>query len=160
MKSLAVAAAVLLTTAVVSAQNDPYSGTWLLNLAKSGGDSRAQTLTIEIRGNEESYRSELVWENGRRQITTYVAKYDGKEYPSQTVIKENPAETGTLRDDTVILVKIDERRRERLWKQSGRVVRILRRVVSPDGASLTSQVVDVDEHGLETVTSTLVFDRQ
>lgn len=160
MKLLAAGVVMALATASLSAQNDPYTGTWLLNLARSGGESRTQTLTIEIEGNQESYRSELVWENGRRQITTYVAKYDGKEYPSQTVIKESPEERGTLRDDTVILEKIDERRRERVWKQSGRVVRILRRVVSSDGKTLTSQVVDVDEQGAEKVTSTLVFERR
>jgi hypothetical protein len=160
VKILAAGLAVAMTTGSVSAQTDPYTGTWLLNLARSGGDSRTQTLTIEIQGEQESYRSELVWPNGRRQVTTYVAKYDGKEYPSRTIIQEDADERGTPRDDTVILEKIDERTRERIWKQDGRIVRILRRVVSPDGRTLTSQVVDVDQHGVETVASTLVFDKQ
>ncbi len=60
----------------------------------------------------------------------------------------------------MILKKIDDRARERHWKQDGRVVRILRRVVSDDGRVLTSQVVDVDAAGHEKVMSTLVFDRQ
>src|SRR5262249_45971659 len=39
---------------------DPYTGIWKLNLAKSGGDARTQTLTIRADGAEETYRSELV----------------------------------------------------------------------------------------------------
>ena len=41
-----------------------------------------------------------------------------------------------------------------------RVPEILRRVVSADGRTMTSQVVDVDANGQETVGSTLVFDKQ
>jgi hypothetical protein len=149
-----------MTLAVLMSAADPYTGTWTLDLARSGGESRSQTLTIEVQGNQERYRSELVWTDGRRQVTTYVADYDGKEHPSQTVVQQSSSDPGTVREDTVVLVKIDERRRERLWKQSGRVVRILRREVSADGNTLTSQVVDVDERGEEKVTATLVFERR
>lgn len=160
MQTLTTATVVALAIAGFSAQDDLYTGTWILNLAKSGGESRTQTLTIEVTGEQESYRSELVWPNGRRQVTSYAAKYDGKEYPSQTVITERPGVPGSTRNDTVVLHKIDERTRERHWKQDGRLVRILRRVVSADGKTLTSQVVDVDERGKESVTSTLVFDKK
>ena len=97
--------------------------------------------------------------DGRRQVTDYAANYDGKEYPSQTVITDRDGHT-TRRDDRVILKKIDDATRERHWKQDGRIVRILRRVVSADGRVLTSQVVDVDAAGSERVTSTLVFDKR
>ncbi|MFN8061339.1 MAG: hypothetical protein U0Q12_19415 [Vicinamibacterales bacterium] len=141
---------------------DPYTGIWILNVAKSTGDSVSQTLTIDVRGDTETYRSELVSANGRRQVTTYSAAYDGKEYPSLTVVTE-PGAAGsavTRRDDTVRLAKVDDRTRERHWTQGGRVVRILRRVVSADGRTLTSQVVDVDDKGMEHTTSTLVFDKR
>jgi hypothetical protein len=144
----------------ISAQDDPYTGTWILDAARSGGESRSQTLTIEVRGDEESYRSELVWPDGRRQVTTYVAKYDGREYPSETVLEGGGQKEPVKRDDTVILRKVDGPGRERIWKQGGRIVRILRRSVSADGRTFTSQVVDVDERGNETVASTLVFDRR
>ena len=154
------AIAVALSTASISTQDDPYTGTWILDLARSGGESRTQILTIEVQGDQETYRSELVWADGRRQVTTYVARYDGREYPSVTLLEGGPEERSERRDDTVILRKLDERRRERLWKQGGRIVRILRRSVAPDGMTMSSQVVDVDERGKETVASTLVFDRR
>jgi len=140
-------------------EDDVYTGVWTLNLAKTGGEERTQTLTILVRGNQETYRSELVSADGRRQVTDYAANYDGKEYPSQTVITDRDGHT-TRRDDRVILKKIDDATRERHWKQDGRIVRILRRVVSADGRVLTSQVVDVDAAGSERVTSTLVFDKR
>ena len=140
-------------------QDDTYTGVWRLNLAKTGGEERTQTLTILVRENQETYRSELASSDGRRQVTDYTASYDGTEYPSQTVITEKDGRT-TKRDDRVTLKKIDDRTRERHWKQDGRIVRILRRVVSADGRVLTSQVVDVDAAGNEKVTSTLTFDKQ
>jgi hypothetical protein len=147
------------TADVEGRTNDAYTGVWRLNLAKTGGEERTQTLTILVRGNQETYRSELVSADGRRQVTDYTARYDGQEYRSQTVVTDKDA-GATKRDDRVILKKIDDRTRERHWKQDGRIVRILRRVVSADGRVLTSQVVDVDAAGHETVTSTLVFDKQ
>jgi hypothetical protein len=145
---------------LIGARSDPYDGTWVLDLSKSGGEARTQVLTLQVAGNRETYRSELVTADGRRQVTTYTAAYDGEEYPSQTVMTSSPGETGAPRDDTVILKKVDERTRERHWKQAGRLVRILRRVVSVDGLTLTSQVIDVAEDGRETLASTLIFDKR
>jgi hypothetical protein len=142
------------------AQSDPCDGTWVLNVAKSGGEPRTQILTIQIEGDREAYRSDLVWPDGRRQVTTYTAPYDGKEYPSQTVMTSSSGETSPPRHDTVVLRRVDERTRERHWNQDGRLVRILRRSVSPDGRTLTSQVIDVDEAGVEKLASTLIFDRR
>ncbi|HEY7699251.1 MAG TPA: hypothetical protein VIE88_12595 [Vicinamibacteria bacterium] len=159
----AVFAAVLAAAGLALAQSDPsdpYEGTWVLNVARSGGEPRTQILTIQIEGDRETYRSELVSAHGRQQVTTYTAAYDGREYPSQTVMTSSSGETGPPRHDTVILKKVDERTRERHWKQGGRLVRILRRVVSKDGRTLTSSVIDVDEGGRETLASTLIFDRR
>jgi len=137
---------------------DPYTGTWHLDLARSGGEPRTQTLSIQVHDNTETYRSEMVWPSGRRQITTYTAEYDGREYPSTTVIAEPDGKT-VQRDDVVVLKKLDAARRERYWHQGGRLVRILRREISPDGRTLTSQLVDVDEAGNESAGPKLVFER-
>jgi hypothetical protein len=153
-------AAFLAALGLARAQSDPYDGTWVLNLARSGGEARTQILTLRIEGDRETYRSELVSPDGRRQVTVYTAEYDGKEYPSETVMTSPSGKTDPPRHDTVILQKVDERTRERHWKQGGRLVRILRRVVSPDGRTLTSRVIDVDEAGRETRVSTLIFDKR
>jgi hypothetical protein len=157
---LLVAATLLMLIAQVQAASpeDPYAGRWTLNLARSGSDARSQVLTIHVSGNEETYRSELILADGKRQVTEYTAAYDGREYPSRTVITDANG-AATHRDDTVILRKVDPFTRERHWKQGGRVVRILRRIVSQDGRKLTSQVIDVDEQGRERQNGTLVFER-
>jgi hypothetical protein len=70
---------VVLVTPGFSAPDDPYTGIWMLNVARSGGEARTQRLTVEITGDQESQRPKLVWPNGRRQVTSYVAEYDEKE---------------------------------------------------------------------------------
>lgn len=147
---------VLLMSVRVTLAADVYTGTWTLDLAKSGGNSRSQVLTIRITGNVESYRSDLLIADGTRQVTHYTAAYDGKEHPSETVVT-SPKGIRTLRADTVILRKIDEFTRERIWMRDGRVIRRLERVVSGDGKVLTSRLIDVDEHGQEHPAGTLVF---
>lgn len=159
-KRILEASMALLMASLALAASDPYAGSWVLNLAKSGGETRAQVLTIQIEGDRETYRSEIIWPDGRRQVTNYTAPYDGEEYPSRTVMTSSSGEASPPRHDTVILKKVDERTRERHWKQGGRLVRILRRVVSPDGGTLTSRVIDVDETGHETLVSTLIFDKR
>jgi hypothetical protein len=156
MKGLFMATALIaVTVATAAAQADPYTGVWT---RRPAGEGSTQVLTIKVANNAEDYTSDMTAANGRRQLTHYAAKYDGKEYPSQTVVTESGK--STTRDDTVILKKVDERTRERHWKQGGRVVRILRRSVSADGKVLTSVVVDIDEQGREKVASTLVFDKK
>lgn len=141
------------------ARADAYTGTWTLSVAKSGGAQRTQVLTIDVVGDEETYQSDMRAANGRRQVTNYKAKYDGKEYPSVTVVTE-PDGKATREEHTVKLEKLDERTRTRTWTQKGQVT-ILRRVVSPDGRTLTSQSILVDATGRETrAPMLLVFDKQ
>ena len=158
MRLLAPLATLALIAVAAAAPADPYTGMWKLNLAKSGGDNRSQVLTISVTRDVETYRSELLLRDGTRQVTNYTAAYDGKEHPSQTLIT-GPDGAAVRKDDTVILRKIDELTRERQWKRDGRVIRILRRTISQDGRTLTSQVIDVDEEGHEHPAGKLVFDK-
>jgi len=158
MRLLAALGGIALMTVALAGAPDLYTGVWKLNLAKSGGDTRSQVLTISVSTDVETYRSDLVLSNGTRQVTNYTAAYDGKEHPSRTLVTKADGST-ERRDDTVILRKIDERTRERHWKREGRLIRILRRAISQDGQTLTSQVIDVDEQGQEHPAGMLVFDR-
>src|SRR5262245_12298817 len=87
MEAMRILAACVLVTLSIAARADtaadPYTGTWILNLAQSGGEQRSQVLTITVTGDQETYRSELTLKNGTKQVTNYTAAYDGKEYPSQ-----------------------------------------------------------------------------
>jgi hypothetical protein len=159
MKVFAIAVVVVIALAGASAADDPYTGTWTLNLAKSGGNERTQVLTIKVLGDEETYQSDMMSKEGRRQVTNYTAKYDGKEYPSVTVVTENGKSTRT--EGTIMLKKIDLLARERRSKQPNGNVNILRRTVSADGKVLTSQSYTLEPNGKETKgTTALVFDRK
>jgi hypothetical protein len=140
-------------------QVDVYTGTWTLNVAKSGGAERSQVLTIDVVGDEETYQSDMRSASGRRQLTNYKARFDGRQYPSVTVITE-PDGKATREEHSVKLDKVDERTRTRTWTQKGQIT-ILRRVVSPDGRTLTSESILVDAAGRETrAPMLLVFDKQ
>jgi acetyl esterase/lipase len=138
---------------------DPYSGTWVLNLAKTGGSQRTQVLTIRVSNDEEVYESDMRAVSGRRQLTRYTARYDNNEYPSVTVVTESNG-TVTREENKVRLEKLDEKTRTRTWTQNGQVT-VLRRKVSPDGRTMTSESVVLDATGRQKQPSTvLVFDKQ
>lgn len=151
-------AALTLAACATNPSTDLYSGTWVRNLEESGSNARSQVLTVSVTGERETYRSELRLPGETLQVTNYTAAYDGREYPSHTVITE-PGRAAVERNDTVILRKIDAHIRERHWKQGGRVVRILRREVSTDGRRLTSRMITVDEQGQERFDGVLLFER-
>jgi hypothetical protein len=147
-----------LVTVAVAAE-DPFTGTWILDRQASQGGAKSQVLTITVSENRESYRSELMQADGTRQVTHYTAAYDGREYPSETTVT-HPDGTRVRSEDSVILRKIDLQTRERYWRRNGRVIRILRRTVSPDDHLLTSKVIDVDSSGQEHVVGSLVFNHR
>lgn len=141
------------------AAEDSFTGVWVLNPAKSAGATGRQVLTIRVEGEEETYRSDLTDAEGVRQVTTYVARYNGKAYPSRTVLSGGPGGP-SVREGGVILHKTDALTRERHWMQDGRLIRVLYRRVSPDGATLRSQLVDHAADGAERRGAELVFDRR
>jgi hypothetical protein len=162
IRTVALYAAVLLIWmlgSVAHAADDPFTGTWDLDLQASQGGARSQVLTIEVVENRESYRSELMLPDGTRQVTHYSAAYNEREYPSETTITQ-PNGTTIRHKDSVILKKIALQTRERQWKRDGRVIRILRRNLSSDGRTLISRVIDVDASGREHVVGSLVFNRR
>jgi hypothetical protein len=107
---------------------------------------------------EEDYTSELTSANGRRQVTHYVAKYDGNDHVSKVVVTQDGR--STTHDETVALTRTDARTRERQSRLNGRTYRILRREVSADGKVLTSTLTEIDEQGRRTAGPVLVFDRK
>jgi hypothetical protein len=156
LRWLATSIALMLVHTAVQA--DPYTGTWRLKESHLPPGVISQVLTISVAGEIETYQSDLVFADGRRQVTNYTARYDEQEYPSETVVTDTNGNATTSRD-TVILRKVDSFTRERHWKQDGRLFRILERVASADGKTLTSRVIDVDRDGARHPQSVLVFER-
>jgi hypothetical protein len=151
-----------LLTQQTYAQEDPFNGSWKLNVEKSKmlprTFSKSETVVYRVSDNTEIYTSDVITGEGEHEVTQYNARYsDGKEYPSTVTVYGS----GTVRVQTtnLMLRKIDERIRERVYKRDGRIATIMRRVMSADGKTITSSIMSVDADGKENVFETRVFEK-
>jgi hypothetical protein len=116
--------------------DDPFAGTWELNLAKSkfdpGPPVRSRTVTVEPAGDGVKWSIEQVDANGNPGTIIETPKFDGKDYPRTG--------TGSLGGggDTIALKRIDANTFEETLKKSGEVVATFRQVVSKDGTERTA----------------------
>ena len=135
-------------------QQDPFVGTWKLNLAKSKSDpgplDRSITVTWGAVGaNGMKVTVDNVDGQGKTSHEESTAKFDGKDYPV----------TGSLTFDSVARKQIDSHTRVTINKKGGNVVRMLRGTVSPDGKTFTSTGIAIDAQG-KAQNSVAVFDKQ
>ena len=131
----------------------PGDGTWKLDTQKSsfspGPAPQALTTTFESNGDSVKWKSERTGADGKKAVSTYEAKFDGKDYPI----------VGSPTADTVTLRRIDARTTERVNKKDGKVVTTERREVAADGRSYTTTITGTTADGTP-VNTRLVFDRQ
>jgi hypothetical protein len=132
--------------------DDPFIGTWKLNLAKSkftpGPAPKSQTLTYEPSANGVKLTSNQVDAQGNSTAGGYTANYDGKDYPFA-----NPDA------DTIALKRIDARTVTAIWKKAGKVTNTSRRTISKDGKTLTIAQKGKNAQG-QSVNYVSVYDKQ
>ena len=124
------------TNPVLTAQStspkepDQLVGAWRLDVAKSryrpGPAPLSETRTYVRVGENVLGVIQRVFPDGRRERIEYTANYD-REYPV----------TGTEDYDMVVLKRIDRSTSEAVLSHAGRVFGTARRVVAPDGKSMT-----------------------
>jgi len=146
--------ALLLSFAIaVMAADDPFVGTWKLNLAKSNISAAATfkggTAKIESQQNGLKATTDIVSVQGETIHTEFAAKYDGQDYPV----------TGDPYSNTISIQRTDANRVYTTWKKDGRVVAIAENVISTDGKTWTETIVTRDAQGLE-VRIIAVYDKQ
>jgi hypothetical protein len=138
--------------------DNPFVGTWNLNLAKSkfdpGPPVRSRTVTIEPAGDGVKWSIAQVDANGNRATVVEILKFDGKDYPRTT--------TGSLggSGDTIALKPIDAYTLEETLKKGGEVVQTVRQVVSKDGKERTATYMTATNAAGQPVRNVLVFDKQ
>jgi hypothetical protein len=159
---VAVSLFMLLISGQVLAQEDPFNGSWRLNVEKSKMQprtlSKSETVVYGNHDGKEIYTSDAITGDGEHEITQYNARYnDGKEYPSTVTFYGE----GTVRFQTSNLMvrKINERTRERVYARDGKIVTIMRRQMSEDGKTITTSIMSVDADGKENVFETRVFEK-
>jgi len=136
----------------LAAAEDPFSGFWRLNLAKSNLPPplpKSQTSLIEATAEKISVKEEVINEKGEVLVITGEARFDGKDYPVH----------GTPFADTIAYERIDARTLKGWAKKGGKIVTRETVTVSPDGKTLTGSYSGTDATGKQ-VTATAVFDKQ
>ena len=78
------------------AQEDPFNGSWRLNVEKSKMQprtfSKSETVVYRVSDNTEIYTSDVITGDGEHEVTQYNARYsDGKEFPSTVTVKPGVA---------------------------------------------------------------------
>ena len=142
------------------AHADVFTGTWVLNVAKStmrpGTASKSEIIHYRITGNEEGFVSEAVTAEGHPESIRYTAVYDdGKAYPFSITIDGKLTNPGA----TTMVRRIDAWTRERYNVRDGKPVIASRRVVSKDGRTMTLTILRVDAQGRETVNETRILEK-
>jgi hypothetical protein len=147
---------------VAYAQDDPFTGSWKLNVEKSKMQprtfSKSETVVYRISDNTEVYTSDVITGEDEHEVTQYNARYDdGKEYPSTVTVYGK----GTVNVQTTSLMvrKIDDHTRERVYKRDGKIVTIMRRRMSPDARTITASVISVGSDGKENLIETRLFEK-
>jgi hypothetical protein len=128
-------------TTIVKAADDPNSGTWKMNPAKSKYDPgpAPKETTTKIEADENSYKvdSHTVNADGTELHITFDAKTDGKDYPL----------SGTSNADMISAKRINANTIETTWKKGDKTVMKTHGVVSSDGKTRTVTFNGTDAQG-------------
>ena len=176
MKLLLATTAFLTLLVTVSAQTDPFEGTWTLNIEKSrlSRPLKAATMTLRIGVDEENFQRtaeqlslETVTVDGVRDGITYTALYSGRPGGDYWIFD---LVTGEGTGEEAVVRRIDENTREfrrlravpgdRLRAHERKVVETTRRTLSADGqTTMTAEVVFAEADG-SPVKEVWIWDKQ
>lgn len=146
--------ALVMLLGFVSPADDPFTGTWVLNLSKSNipppfTASKSQIVHLAINGSDFEITEEVVTDSDEKLTIHAKAKFDGKDYPI----------TGTPAVDTIAAERVDRNTIKDVWKKDGKVIMKETAVVSPDGNSITGTYSVTDATGKQ-VTAIAVFEKK
>ena len=144
-----------------AAQDDPFTGTWVLNVAKSkmqpATASKSEIIHYKITGDEEDFLSDAVTIEGYPESIKYTARYnDGKAYPFSITINGKVTNPGAM----TMVKKIDTWTRERYNVRDGKPVIASRRLVSRDGRTMTLTILRMDAQGREMVNEVRILEKR
>ena len=136
--------------------DDPFSGTWVLNLSKSKFPSqlsasilKSQTAHVVVGASYFEITQETILESGDRLNLHVKAKFDGKDYPI----------TGIPGAYSAAFQRVDENTIKAVVKMDGKVVVQETGVISPDGKSLAVICYITDATGKQ-LTVIAVFEKK
>ena len=132
---------------------DPMLGRWTLNLARSRyypGPTPKSQVRVYATSDEGTLETvTTVTADGETVKVIFPGIYDGRDYPV----------TGSSQYDTITLHRIDDYTAEASLKHAGKEIMTARRVVAPDGKTMTITVKSADPHDTS-LDITAVYDKQ
>ncbi len=157
MKRVLFALSLLVLSSVpLLAQDNPFVGTWKLNLAKSkfepGPAPKSQTRTVVAQSDGAKYTFDGVAADGTPFSYSFTVKYDGKDYPV----------TGTgmpAGADTIAIKLVGTDKAEATQKKGGKEVAKAEAEVSKDGKVSTVKIKGKTVDGKDFHSET-VYDKQ
>lgn len=158
-RSLYVLAFAIFTAVVAAplfAQENPFLGTWKLNVAKSkfepGPGPKSMTRTITAQGGGAKYSFEGINADGSAVSYSFVSNYDGKDSPVTGTGGPHGA-------DTVALKRVDAHKIEGTYKKGGKQIGKVIGEVSKDGKVATIKATGKGADGKEWTTES-VYEKQ
>ena len=128
-------------------------GTWKLNLEKSvfkpGPAPQSAIRIYEETPNGMHFTQKGTSAEGRSSVVEFTARYDGKDYPL----------TGSPSVNSIALTIVDRYTADAVEKKNGKPVLNVRRVISPDGKTMTVTSKGTTADG-RTIDNVMVFDKQ
>jgi hypothetical protein len=132
---------------------DASVGTWKLNVAKStfrpGPPPVNETRVYKAQPKGVMTTVKTTWADRLSTTVEYPANYDGKDYPVD----------GSRDVDVVVLTRMDDFTSAATLKHFGKEIGVARRVVSPDGKTMTISYKGINTRG-DQVDNVAVYDRQ
>ena len=120
----------VLCSGLLFAKDNPFVGTWKLNLAKSkfepGPAPKSQTRTVAAQGDGAKYTFDGVAADGKAFSYSFTVNYDGKDYP----VSGTGMPAGA---DTIAIRLVGTNKAEATEKKGGKEVGTAEAEVSKDG---------------------------
>jgi hypothetical protein len=137
----------------ISAQANPFDGTWTLNVAKSKYDPgpvpKGGTVTFSSKGTTITAAINGVSGTGEKLTWGYTGAIDGKDHPLK----------GSADGDAIVLRQINANSVETTYKLKGKTTLVNVRTVSADGKTMTVTTKGVNAAG-QKVNNVQVFEKK
>jgi len=145
----------LVASGVLLADNDPFVGTWKLNLAKSKyvGQPTPKSLTKSVVavGDGEKVSYDGIAADGSPISYGYTGNFDGKDAPISG--------KQSFGADTTALTRVDANTQTSVSKKAGKTLFTTKAMVSKDGKVLTQVTKGMNGAG-QPISVTTVWDKQ
>ena len=154
MRKLMLLVAVFGLAGLLWTAENPFVGTWKLNVVRSNFNPPSSALKsdivkIEAQDNGLKFTFDRMDAEGKSMHIEEAPKFDGKDYPYK----------GDAAADTVSLRRIDANTFEQVNKKDGKDVISVRVAIAKDGKSSTVTAKTKDAKGQE-VTSVSIYEKQ